>query len=79
MYILASTFGGIIHVNIRISCIHVQCLLPRPDARWLKCNVHVEYMYAHTCTWTNAPDAIVLHYIVTAAAIVTMNLYSQGN
>ena len=26
MYILASTFGGIIHVNTRISCIHVQCL-----------------------------------------------------
>ena len=27
MYILASTFGRIIRVNTRISCIHVQCLM----------------------------------------------------
>ena len=28
MYILASTFGRIIRVNTRISCIHVTCLAP---------------------------------------------------
>ena len=33
MYILVSTFGGIIRVNTRISCIHVQCLIVRQQ--WL--------------------------------------------
>ena len=34
MYILASTFGGIIYVNTHTSCIHVQCLsMDCPDYR----------------------------------------------